>query len=84
MHKWGALCGRFSLDGKRFDRGAEIQNFPTPVKMLDKGRAAFHPIAVIHVLDAINHSHFRGMDMAADDPLAIAQARLAHNRRFKI
>src|SRR5947207_12168484 len=49
------------------------------VKMLDEGGAAFDPIAVIEIVDVVDHAVVRGMDMAADDALGAALAGFAHH-----
>ena len=50
--------------------------------MLDQGRAAFDPIAVVGVGDAVHVAQFGGVDVPADDAVEPAPARLCHDRLF--
>jgi hypothetical protein len=47
--------------------------------MLDEGGAAFHPVAVIEVVDVVDHAVVGGVDMAADDALGTTLAGFAHH-----
>ena len=60
-----------------------INDLETAVEMLDKGGAAFHPVAVVEIVDAVDHPVVRGMDMAADHALAAARMGLADHGFLK-
>lgn len=44
-----------------------VQDFQASVEVLHQRRAAFHPIAVVAVEDAVDVADFRVVDVAADD-----------------
>ena len=59
------------------------QNFEAPILMLDKGCAAFNPVTVVQVVDAINHSIIWCVDMAADHASAVSGTGIADHGLFK-
>ena len=52
-----------------------VQDFQAAVEMLDQGRAAFDPIAVVGIKDIADLAHLGVMDVAADDAVEAAAAR---------
>ena len=50
---------------------------------LGHGGAAFHPVAVVQVVDALDESIIWGVDMAADHALAVSSPCFAHDCFFK-
>ena len=60
-----------------------IDNLEAAVEMLDKGGAAFHPIAVVQIVDAADHPVVRGMDMPANNALAAARMGFADHGFLK-
>jgi len=42
-----------------------FHEFPAPIMVLNESGAAFHPIAIIHIDDAVYFTHFGNVDVAA-------------------
>lgn len=57
-----------------------MQDFKPAVEVLDQGGAAFDPVAVVAVEDAVDGAHFGGVDMAADDSVDFALSGLGDHR----
>src|SRR5580658_3077676 len=53
-----------------------IDQFHAAVVMLNECRAAFDPVAIVHVHDAVDLAHFGVVDVAADHAVETAAARL--------
>ncbi len=45
-----------------------VEDLHPPVEMLDQRGAAFDPVAVVPVFDAVEQAEFGGVDVAADTP----------------
>src|SRR4051812_15837124 len=75
--------------GGRLPLGAEarlthpVDQLEAAIGMLDEGGAAFHPIAVVHVGDAVDLAHLGVMDVAADDAVEAAPSRLVGERQLE-
>ena len=61
-----------------------MDQLETTVMMLDQGGAALDPVAVIAVVDAVDHRHLGRMDVAADHTVGVSFSGLAHDSLFEI
>jgi hypothetical protein len=52
--------------------------------MFDQSRAAFDPVAIVAVEDAVDRPDFGGVDMATDDAVGAAAASFAHDSLLEI
>src|SRR3954467_5043923 len=68
-----ARSGGHDLAGRPLD-DAELS-----VETLDDGRAALHPVAAVEVMGAGNHAVGGMVDVAADDAVDAATARLGRH-----
>jgi hypothetical protein len=59
---------------------APTQQLHAPVPVLDHRRAAFDPVAAVHVQQVLDLRQLRAMDMAADDALDLALSRRVRGR----
>ena len=57
-----------------------MQDFEPTVAMLDQRRAALDPVAVVAVEHAVDVADLGVVDMAADDAVDVARARLGGDR----
>ena len=53
-----------------------VQDFQAAVGVFDERRAAFDPVAVVAVEDAVDGPHLGGVDVAADDAVGAQPSRL--------
>ena len=77
--RWAALrretaSGRLYLFQSLASPRAPIEQLETAIQLLDKRGAAFHPVAIVAIHDAVDITDLRVVDMAADDPLHILHA----------
>lgn len=59
------------------------QDFQAAVGVLDQGRAAFDPVAVVAVEDAVDGPHLGGMDVAADHAVGAPLSRFGDHRHLE-
>ena len=70
--------------GEGSNRAHPVNEFKTAVEMFDKSRAAFHPVPVIAVSDAVDLANFGVMDMAADNAVNTSVQRYVGEGVFKV
>ena len=58
----------------RRDLVGPVEDFHPAVEMLDQRGAAFDPVAVVVICDAVDLAHFGGVDMPADHAVDAARA----------
>ena len=61
-----------------------MNKFQPPVQVLDQRAAAFDPVAVVAIQDAINLTHLGAVNVAADNALVATALGLLRNRHLKI
>src|ERR1700739_4554399 len=78
----GARCDRGHGDGPA-QRIGPGNDFKAAVFVLRKRGAAFHPVAAVHVADAMLVADGGVVDMAADHPVGAVTPRLGGKRRLE-
>ena len=53
----------------------EVDEFDFAVEIFNQRGAAFHPVAAVQILDAVNHLHLGAVDVSADDAVSLVTAR---------
>ena len=53
-----------------------MQNFKASIEVLNQGRATLDPVAIIAIKGAIDHAHFRAVDVTTQD--AVMPPALGH------
>src|SRR5450756_2410282 len=87
FHGIDPLCRRAGGDVRhRRDPSQRIgpgDDLEAAVLVFDQRRAAFHPVAAIHVADALLVANGRTVDVPADDALGAVTPRLGGERLFE-
>ena len=60
----------------------EVNEFDFAVEIFNQRGAAFHPVAAVQILHAVNHLHLGAMNVAADDAISFLIARHRSERAF--